>query len=67
MDIKILILRVYCKYHYLEGHEFLTPEEELRHFLKRLEDPDWKWMEQYEAGDIQDPLECMYYITKALL
>ncbi|XP_058802117.1 voltage-dependent calcium channel subunit alpha-2/delta-3 isoform X2 [Phymastichus coffea] len=24
---------VYCRYHYLEGHEFDTPEDELRHFL----------------------------------
>ncbi|GLV37628.1 Ca[2+] channel Muscle-specific alpha2/delta subunit [Carabus blaptoides fortunei] len=25
---------VYCKYHYTEGHEFATPEDELVHFLK---------------------------------
>ncbi|KAJ6647712.1 Voltage-dependent calcium channel subunit alpha-2/delta-3, partial [Pseudolycoriella hygida] len=39
---------VYCKYHYLEGHEFDTPEMELKHFLKKLSDPLWKWSEQYE-------------------
>uniref|UniRef100_A0A1B0CC93 Voltage-dependent calcium channel alpha-2/delta subunit conserved region domain-containing protein n=1 Tax=Lutzomyia longipalpis TaxID=7200 RepID=A0A1B0CC93_LUTLO len=39
---------VYCKYHYLEGHEFKTPEDELRHFLKRLYDPQWTWSQQYE-------------------
>lgn len=40
---------VYCKYHYLEGHEFETPEDELRHFLKKLSDPYWKWSQQYEV------------------
>lgn len=40
---------VYCKYHYLEGHEYKTPEAELRHFLKKLYDPDWTWSQQYEA------------------
>lgn len=39
---------VYCKYHYLEGHEFATPEIELRHFLRKLSDPAWKWSQQYE-------------------
>ncbi|XP_055595759.1 voltage-dependent calcium channel subunit alpha-2/delta-3 [Uranotaenia lowii] len=39
---------VYCKYHYLEGHEFKTPEDELRHFLVRLYEPNWKWSQQYE-------------------
>uniref|UniRef100_A0A1B0CZ82 Uncharacterized protein n=1 Tax=Phlebotomus papatasi TaxID=29031 RepID=A0A1B0CZ82_PHLPP len=39
---------VYCKYHYLEGHEFKTPEDELRHFLKKLYDPQWTWSQQYE-------------------
>ena len=38
---------VYCKYHYLEGHEFETPEEELTHFLKKLNEPNWKWAQQY--------------------
>lgn len=40
-------LRVYCKYHYLEGHEFKTPEDELRHFLTKLGDPNWYWADQY--------------------
>ena len=40
--------RVYCKYHYLEGHEFKTPEDELQHFLVRLYEPTWKWSQQYE-------------------
>ncbi|XP_055640550.1 voltage-dependent calcium channel subunit alpha-2/delta-3 isoform X1 [Toxorhynchites rutilus septentrionalis] len=39
---------VYCKYHYLEGHEFKNPEDELRHFLVRLYEPTWKWSQQYE-------------------
>nr|XP_029712886.1 LOW QUALITY PROTEIN: voltage-dependent calcium channel subunit alpha-2/delta-3-like [Aedes albopictus] len=40
---------IYCKYHYLEGHEFKTPEDELRHFLVRLYEPNWKWFQQYES------------------
>ncbi|XP_003707444.1 ca[2+] channel Muscle-specific alpha2/delta subunit isoform X2 [Megachile rotundata] len=40
---------VYCRFHYLEGHEFETPEEELRHFLDLLNRPGWTWSEQYEA------------------
>uniref|UniRef100_A0A1I8NVI1 Uncharacterized protein n=1 Tax=Stomoxys calcitrans TaxID=35570 RepID=A0A1I8NVI1_STOCA len=44
---------VYCKYHYLEGHEFKTPEDELRHFLKKMVQPDWGWYEQYE-DDMED-------------
>ncbi|XP_052896426.1 voltage-dependent calcium channel subunit alpha-2/delta-3 [Anopheles moucheti] len=45
---------VYCKYHYLEGHEFKTPEDELRHFLNRLYEPTWKWSHQYEPEDPKD-------------
>lgn len=44
----MISFRVYCKYHYLEGHEFQTPESELKHFIKKLSDPNWKWSEQYE-------------------
>lgn len=47
--------RVYCKYHYLEGHEFETPEDELLHFLMKMEDPNWEWSEQYERE--QEPKE----------
>lgn len=55
--------RVYCKYHYLEGHEYKNPEEELSHFLKKLAEPNWKWSEQYEIEpfyeheEIQDKTE----------
>lgn len=55
--------RVYCKYHYLEGHEYKNPEEELAHFLKKLAEPNWKWSEQYEIEpfyeheEIQDKTE----------
>lgn len=45
---------VYCKYHYLEGHEFKTPEEELRHFLQKLYDHDWKWSQQYDPEPMYD-------------
>lgn len=45
---------MYCRYHYLEGHEFNTPEDELRHFLKKLEDPKWKWHEQYQGDSKVD-------------
>lgn len=57
--VNLKIHRIYCKYHYLEGHEFKTPEEELRHFLKKMGDPDWKWTEQYEndANDDEESQE----------
>ncbi|XP_012258543.2 voltage-dependent calcium channel subunit alpha-2/delta-3 [Athalia rosae] len=43
---------VYCRFHYLEGHEFNSPEEEMRHFLAALDEPGWYWAEQYaETGD----------------
>ncbi|XP_066247388.1 voltage-dependent calcium channel subunit alpha-2/delta-3 isoform X3 [Euwallacea similis] len=53
---------VYCRYHYLEGHEFKTPEEELIHFLGKMYDMDFKWERQYETPDseedILDKVEC---------
>ena len=49
---------VYCKYHYLEGHEFKTPEIELIHFLHKLNDPNWKWLQQYEPDLINNLEEC---------
>ncbi|XP_058447088.1 voltage-dependent calcium channel subunit alpha-2/delta-3 isoform X2 [Malaya genurostris] len=68
---------VYCKYHYLEGHEFKTPEDELRHFLVQLYDPNWKWSQQYEPEpeDIQKDANCgrktldddAYYCNKELV
>ncbi|CAG9816684.1 unnamed protein product [Phaedon cochleariae] len=39
---------VYCKYHYLEGHEFDTPEAELLEFLKMMYNRNFKWKSQYE-------------------
>lgn len=54
IDRCVCVCRVYCKYHYLEGHEFKTPEDELRHFLKKLYDPDWKWSQQYEPEPMYD-------------
>ncbi|XP_029664850.1 voltage-dependent calcium channel subunit alpha-2/delta-3 isoform X2 [Formica exsecta] len=40
---------VYCRYHYLENHQFNSPEDELRHFLALMSRPGWRWSEQYEA------------------
>lgn len=42
---------MYCRYHYLEGHEFKSPEEELRHFVQKIDDDNinFKWKLQYEA------------------
>lgn len=55
---------VYCRYHYLEGHEFLTPQQELREFLRKIVEKDWKWSQQYEPdamGDKErDINECEY-------
>ncbi|XP_017853945.1 voltage-dependent calcium channel subunit alpha-2/delta-3 [Drosophila busckii] len=53
---------VYCKYHYLEGHEFATPEVELREFLGKMMQPGWKFSEQYAEDesdwDDKDDLNC---------
>ncbi|XP_076262378.1 ca[2+] channel Muscle-specific alpha2/delta subunit isoform X2 [Rhynchophorus ferrugineus] len=51
---------VYCRYHYLEGHEFKTPEEELIHFLGKMYDMDFKWERQYEPMEKEDidQVEC---------
>lgn len=51
---------VYCKYHYLEGHEFDSPELELKEFLRKIFEPDWKWSEQYEPDDEVDTEECEF-------
>ncbi|KAF7991534.1 hypothetical protein HCN44_008905 [Aphidius gifuensis] len=41
---------IYCRYHYLEGHEYDKPENELLNFIKMLNNQDtWKWSDQYEA------------------
>jgi voltage-dependent calcium channel alpha-2/delta-4 len=45
---------VYCRYHYKEGHEFPNMEKELREFLVKIYDPDWKWSSQYEEFDGSD-------------
>ncbi|XP_044742062.1 voltage-dependent calcium channel subunit alpha-2/delta-3 [Chrysoperla carnea] len=49
---------VYCKYHYVEGHEFNSSESELIHFLKKMSNdlPNWKWSEQYEADPLLDDI-----------
>ncbi|KAJ8975678.1 hypothetical protein NQ317_019633 [Molorchus minor] len=70
----------YCKYHYLEGHEFKTPESELEHFLIKMYDNDFKWERQYEepsskSGEYQSKVDCgrktlasnSYYCDKELI
>lgn len=51
--------RVYCKYHYLEGHEFDSAEMELKHFLKSFYNDTWKWSEQYETDASRVEESCM--------
>ncbi|KAJ3622682.1 hypothetical protein MTP99_018970 [Tenebrio molitor] len=46
---------VYCKYHYLEGHEYATPEMEIKHFLEKVSEDDFKWEKQYEV-DVEEEL-----------
>ncbi|XP_018059590.1 PREDICTED: voltage-dependent calcium channel subunit alpha-2/delta-4-like isoform X2 [Atta colombica] len=67
---------VYCRYHYLEGHEFNKPEDELRHFLALMSRPGWHWSEQYEAySSIDEEPNCGrqtlkhddYYCNKELM
>lgn len=48
--------RVYCKYHYLEGHEFDNSEMELLHFLKIFYDESWEWSAQYEVDENYDEI-----------
>lgn len=47
----VCIIRTYCKYHYLEGHEFETPESELLEFLNLMQYDDFKWNQQYEITE----------------
>lgn len=56
---------VYCKYHYLEGHEFESPEIELLHFLEKMNDKEFKWAEQYEENAQKLDSES-YYCNKEL-
>ncbi|XP_050314847.1 voltage-dependent calcium channel subunit alpha-2/delta-3 [Anthonomus grandis grandis] len=51
---------VYCRYHYLEGHEFKTPEDEIIHFLGKMYSGDFKWELQYEPLESEDidKIEC---------
>lgn len=45
---------MYCKFHYLEGHETNSAEEELLGFLLKFPSKDWKWSDQYESEDGAD-------------
>jgi voltage-dependent calcium channel alpha-2/delta-4 len=50
----------------LEGHEFETPELELKEFLRKIFEPDWKWSEQYEpdsAESSESSDECEFKIS----
>nr|XP_022916420.1 voltage-dependent calcium channel subunit alpha-2/delta-4 [Onthophagus taurus] len=50
---------VYCKYHYLEGHEFNSPEDELLHFLDRMPNRTFKWTQQYvDLGETDESERC---------
>nr|CAI5832359.1 unnamed protein product [Callosobruchus analis] len=57
---------VYCKYHYLEGHEFPTPEKELLHFLGRMYDRDFQFQSQYEEN-VTVLQEDSYYCDEQLI
>lgn len=59
---------VYCRYHYLEGHEFKNSEEELLHFLKKLNEPNWKWSDQYEEDLIaQTDFDSEFYLKLVIV
>lgn len=52
-----MIFRVYCRYHYVEGHEFNNSQDELIHFLHKMSDlTQWKWSQQYEADPLLDDI-----------
>ncbi|KAJ8926857.1 hypothetical protein NQ314_020708, partial [Rhamnusium bicolor] len=58
---------VYCKYHYLEGHEFDSPEKELLHFLGKMYDMDFKWERHYEVPKTENyTLETVDCLRKSL-
>ncbi|KRT83163.1 VWA domain-containing protein [Oryctes borbonicus] len=48
---------IYCKYHYLEGHEFSEPEQELLHFLDRMYHKNFTWTMQYSSSIVEDENE----------
>ncbi|KAJ8923671.1 hypothetical protein NQ315_010251, partial [Exocentrus adspersus] len=41
---------VYCKYHYLEGHESATPEQEWLKFVDKIYSRNFRWEKQYEES-----------------
>ncbi|XP_057657497.1 voltage-dependent calcium channel subunit alpha-2/delta-3 [Diorhabda carinulata] len=60
---------VYCKYHYLEGHEFSSPEEELLHFLNKMYG-DFVWKSQYEDEESKlerDSYYCDMHLVQRLI
>ncbi|KAK5639073.1 hypothetical protein RI129_011565 [Pyrocoelia pectoralis] len=66
---------VYCKYHYLEGHEYESPEKELLHFLSKINTEGFKWTMQYEEEEeeeeddinLDDLNDDAYYCDKNLV
>ncbi|KAG5870579.1 Voltage-dependent calcium channel subunit alpha-2/delta-3 [Gonioctena quinquepunctata] len=61
---------VYCKYHYLEDHEFESPEKELLHFLEKMYDRNFKWESQYEETRKQleqDDYYCDMHLVQRLI
>ncbi|KAF5280798.1 hypothetical protein FQR65_LT14944 [Abscondita terminalis] len=66
---------VYCRYHYLEDHEYDTPEHELLHFLNKMTKDGFKWTMQYEEDDHKQTGQCdaknldldSYYCDKNLV
>ncbi|KAJ9576032.1 hypothetical protein L9F63_007132, partial [Diploptera punctata] len=42
---------IYCKYHHQYIQMFNNAEDELVHFLKKMEKPDWVWVEQYDRRE----------------
>lgn len=59
---------VYCRFHYLEGHEFEDSEAEVKHFLRLMGEDSWKWSDQYEAyaNDVNENPEEPDCIHRAL-
>ncbi|XP_011305920.1 voltage-dependent calcium channel subunit alpha-2/delta-3 isoform X2 [Fopius arisanus] len=58
---------VYCRFHYLEGHEFNNTVDEVRYFLHKLSEPGWEWTDQYEAYEIDFEEEEVPDCTKKVL
>lgn len=58
----LFIFRLYCRYAYDDGEDtsFKTPEDELRHFLKRITKTDNNWNKWPPPRFYSESYDCKY-------